>query len=114
METVVPIFIGLIFVVVVGGILFAVVKGFSQWSYNNSQPVEAVPAKVVAKRTATSGGAGDSQRVHLVLRHVRDGGRGPARVLRQRPGVRAAGGERPAGALTHQGTRYKGFQRQRG
>ena len=111
--SIVPVFIGFIFVVVIGGILFAAVKGVSQWSYNNSQPVEAMPAKVVAKRTATSGGAGDTSvsTWYYVTFETEGGDRREFSVGGREYGLLAEGDR---GMLSHQGTRYKGFQRQRG
>lgn len=69
-----------VIVFVIGGILFAVVKGISQWSYNNSQPVQSLPAQLVTKRTDTSGGGSrDSMRRvntwHYVTFGIEDGQR---------------------------------------
>ena len=51
----VPLLIGLIFVLVIGGILFAVISGIGTWAWNNGQLVQTAAAHVVAKRTDTSG-----------------------------------------------------------
>ena len=53
--TIVPIFIGVVFVIVIATIIFQAAKGIAEWSHNNRQPVLSVPARVVSKRTATSG-----------------------------------------------------------
>ncbi len=93
----VPIFFGLffvlIFVVVIGGIIFATVKGITTWNWNNQQPVQTVIAKLGSKRTATSGGGNDtsvSTSYHVTFETQ---------------------GEGDSGMLTFQGTRYKGFSR---
>jgi hypothetical protein len=51
----VPVCIGGVFLLVFGIIAVALFRGFAEWSRNNASPVESVPAKVVAKRTDTSG-----------------------------------------------------------
>ena len=51
-----PLIFGLIFVLVIGGILYAIVRGIGTWAWNNQQPVQSVPARLVSKRTDTSGG----------------------------------------------------------
>lgn len=45
-----PILFLIVFVLVVGIILVAVIKGASQWHRNNQSPVLTVEAQVVAKR----------------------------------------------------------------
>jgi hypothetical protein len=56
MFQIVPVFIGLIFVIVISFILFSVIKGVGEWSKNNQSPTLNVRAKVLAKRTAVRGG----------------------------------------------------------
>src|SRR4051812_4269935 len=53
MFTLVPIFIGVIFCVVIGSLIFRAGKGVAQWNYNNNQPVMDVPARVLGKRANT-------------------------------------------------------------
>ncbi len=52
---IVPIFIGLVFVIILVAILVAIAKGLAQWASNNRKPVVAAPARIVAKRLETSG-----------------------------------------------------------
>lgn len=106
----VPVFIAVIFVILIGAVAVAVVKGLARWSRNNASPVETLPATVTGKRTSVSGGNStrarswyhatfelpDRSRVELSVR---------ARVYAQ-----LAEGDR--GLLTRQGTRFKGFQRE--
>ena len=51
----VPVCIGAVFVFVFGAIAWQMARGFARWSRNNASPVESAPARVVAKRTDTSG-----------------------------------------------------------
>ena len=60
MFTLIPIFIGIIAIIIFGAIIFAVVKSIGTWNSNNNSPTLKVPAEVVTKRTKTSGGSGDS------------------------------------------------------
>lgn len=108
----VPVLIGLGFLLVFGGIAYVIVKGISQWSYNNAQPVQSVTATVVAKRTSTSGGGGDSMvsTSYYATFEMPDGQRQEFPVGAQEYGLIVEGDR---GMLGYQGTRYKGFQRQR-
>ncbi len=52
--TIAPIFITVVFVLVVGGIILTVVRGIGTWSKNNASPRLTVSAEVVTKRTNVS------------------------------------------------------------
>jgi hypothetical protein len=108
----VGIFIPIIFVIVIGGFIFIAVKGISTWSKNNQSPVLTVPAEVVAKRTETSGGHGNSsaRTSYYVTFQVQSGDRLELGVDGSEFGLLA---EEELGMLTFQGTRYKGFERKR-
>lgn len=115
--TAVPIFIGIIFVLVIGGIIFAIVKGIGTWAWNNKQPVQALPAHVVSKRTDTSGtgssidsdfGSGRVSTSYYVTFEMDSGERKEFGLSGREYGQLAEG---DAGTLTFQGTRYKGFAR---
>ena len=56
----VPLFIGIIFVVVIGSIIVAIVRGIAEWRNNNAQPLLKVTASVVTKRQHVSGGGNDT------------------------------------------------------
>lgn len=113
--TAVPYFIGLVFVLVIGGIIFAIVKGVKTWAWNNGQPIQALPARVVAKRTDTSGagssmnGSGGTVSTRYYVTFEKDGGERTEFGLSGREYGLLAEGD--AGTLTFQGTRYKGFAR---
>ena len=117
-----PLIFGLVFVLVIGGILYAIVKGIRTWAWNNGQPVQSLPARLVSKRTDTSGGGTmmndndnmGSSRVttwYYVTFEVDGGERKEFGVGGQEYGLLAEGDH---GTLTFQGTRYKGFTRAAG
>lgn len=111
-----------IFVVIIGMVLFRVVKGVSEWSDNNQQPVLTVPAKVVTKRTSLSvysdntGTAGSSNFHHgtssstsyFATFEFSSGDRKEFSLSAAQYGLLAEG---DTGELTFQGTRYQGFNR---
>ncbi|WP_252504331.1 DUF2500 domain-containing protein [Sporosarcina sp. Marseille-Q4943] len=110
MFSAVPIFIFVIFVIVIGGIIFTLVKGAGQWSSNNSSPRLTVPAQVKTKRTNTSGGSGNSSAhtSYYVTFQVESGDRMELKMSGSEYGMLA---EDDLGLLTFQGTRYLGFDR---
>ncbi len=66
MFTIVPIFIGVVFVLILAGIAVQAVRGAAQWKRNNDAPVLTVEAEVAAKRmdvrTYRHGGTEHSRR----------------------------------------------------
>ncbi|MEI4770766.1 DUF2500 domain-containing protein [Psychrobacillus sp. FJAT-51614] len=105
-----PIFIGLIFILVFGLIIFAIVKNISQWNKNNNSPKLSVPAQVVAKRSDTRGGSGNSSAStsYYATFQVESGDRIELHVSGQEYGMLA---EDDLGVLTFQGTRFLSFER---
>jgi len=112
-------FIIIVAVIVVGGIIFTVVKSLSEWSSNNDQPVLRVPAKIVARRTNLSV---SSHHHHHEHHHAHtststqyyatfelDNGERMEFQLDGREAGLLIEGDR--GELTYQGTRYHGFDR---
>lgn len=97
------------FLLVFGIIAVVIFRGLAERARNNASPVESVPAKVVAKRTETSGMSGGSvwTRYHVTFERE-DGVRREYEVEGEDFGVLVEGDR---GTLTHQGTRYKGFER---
>lgn len=110
--TVVPIFMGIFFVLVFGIIIIAIVNGAKQWKKNNDSPVLSVEAIVVAKRTSVSHHDHDnmssSSTTYYVTFEVESGDRMELRVKGVEYGMLA---EQDKGKLTFQGTRYLGFKR---
>ncbi len=95
---------------IIGVFIFIFVKGITEWSSNNQSPILNVPAEVMTKRTRTSGGHGDSaaNTSYYVTFEVQSGDRIELRVNGSEFGMLA---EQDLGILTFQGTRYKGFDR---
>jgi hypothetical protein len=112
--TLVPIFIGIIFVLVIGSILFAVIEAIVEWQHNNKQPILSVTSRVIAKRIQVSGssssdhGGSTSTYYYCTFEddHVH---RHEFRISGTEYGQLAEG---DLGTLTYQGTRYHGFRRQ--
>lgn len=107
----VSIFISIIFLIVIGGIVFTVFNGILQWSKNNNSPILTVPAKVVTKRSNTRGGSGNTSAhtSYYVTFEVQSGDRLELKMNGRDFGLLAEG---DFGLLTFQGTRYQTFERQ--
>ena len=117
--TVFGIMFTVVFVLVLGSIIFAIVKGIGQWNKNNHSPRLTVPATIVAKRTNVShhhhhnhGGTGMHHTTHsttyYVTFQVESGDRMELHVAGHEFGMLVEGDR---GMLTFQGTRYLGFDR---
>lgn len=106
-----PIFIGIIFVIVFGAILFGVIQGITQWNKNNHSARLNVKAKVVAKRTAVRGG-GEHRAYsdYFVTFEVDSGDRVEFEVKDTEFGMLVEG---DIGELSFQGTRYLSFIREK-
>ncbi len=127
----IPLFVGAMFVFVIGTFIFVAVKGVAQWSYNNSQPVLSEHARVTGKRSET-------RRTADTTTYIPTGPNSPP-MMSTTPGhnwttcyatFELPSGERrefplrgneygllaegDAGILTFQGTRYCGFERDLG
>ena len=111
-----PIFIAVVFVIVLGLIIFRMINGARQWNANNHQPVLTVPAVIVSKRTKVSrhnhnnGGnmSHTTSTSYFVTFEVESGDRMELHVHGRDYGLLA---ENDKGQLTFQGTRFKGFKR---
>ena len=113
----------IMFLFVLGIILYNVVKGIGTWNENNHSPRLTVLAKVVSKRTKVSShqqaNAGDLSGAHgfhtysstsyYVTFQVESGDRMEMTVTGSEYGMMAEG---DTGSLTFQGTRYLGFTRE--
>jgi hypothetical protein len=106
----VPIFIGLCFITVFGGIIYVIVRAIGQASYNNSQPILSTAAAIVAKRTSTRGGGNETMvsTTNYVTFETQNGVRREFSVGGKEYGLLVEGDQ---GTLSSQRTRYKGFQR---
>lgn len=106
----------IMFFLILGVIIFAVIKGISEWSNNNKQPVLSVDAKIVSKRVQVSNGSNmnndhhhhTSSTFYHVTFEVESGDRMELQTSGNEYGLLAEG---DVGKLVFQGTRYKSFQR---
>ncbi|MCY9548575.1 DUF2500 domain-containing protein [Lysinibacillus xylanilyticus] len=105
-------FISIMFFIVFGVIAFTIIKGVLQWSKNNNEPLLTVPAKVVTKRSNTSGGSGNSSAhtSYYVTFEVQSSDRLELKMNGRDYGQLA---DDDFGLLTFQGTRYHTFERQK-
>jgi hypothetical protein len=106
----------IMFLLIFGIIIFAIIKGIGEWSNNNKQPILLVKAKVVSKRAHTSNSSSihddhynSSSTSYHVTFEVESGDRMELQVNGSEYGKLAEG---DAGKLTFQGTRYKNFERE--
>ncbi|MPM30890.1 hypothetical protein SDC9_77442 [bioreactor metagenome] len=119
MFTIVPVFIGIVFVIVIGLIIYRLVQSADRWRRNNASPILTVDATVVTKRadvhsyhhaaTANAGAMHDyTNTQYFVTFQVPSGDRMELNVSDAEFGMLA---EQDQGKLTFQGTRYLGFER---
>lgn len=118
MFSAVSIMIPIIFIIVVGGILFSIISGIKEWGSNNKQPILNVDAKIVSKRSNTSRNSHNNNGHHhsssstsyYVTFEVQSGDRMEFKVSGKEYGMLIEGDK---GNLIFQGTRYHGFDRER-
>ena len=116
--TVVPIFIGIIFVIVFIGIIVSSISGLSQWKKNEDSPRLSVPAVVKIKRTNVRrhshhhhdhhSHSHSSTTTYFITFEFESGDRSEFHVSGKEYGMLAEG---DIGTLTFQGTRYIDFTR---
>ena len=103
----VPIFIGLVSILVFGVIIFSIISNISQGIKNKNSPLLTVPAEVAAKRIHVQGD--HSRTTYYVTFEVQSGDRMEFIVDGKEYGMLV---ERDLGLLSFQGTRYISFERQ--
>lgn len=116
MFSIFPFFFTVIFMIVIGGFIFTIVRGVGQWSHNNAQPRLTVNARVVSKRTDVSHHHNVNNEHHFdststryyVTFEVESGDRMELQMRGNEFGLLAEGDQ---GRLTFQGSRYLGFER---
>ena len=108
----------LVFILIGGMIVYAIVAGISEWNSNNNSPRLTVPARIVSKRVWVN----PQQHIHAgvyahhsfygyyVTFEVESGDRMELSVSGSEYGLLAEGDR---GQLSFQGTRYLGFERER-
>lgn len=113
--TIVPIFIAIVFIIVIGGIVFVAIKVLAEWQHNNTQPIVSITAQVVAKRVNVSGhsssnSSGSTWTYYYCTFEDEHSNRHEFGVSGSEYGQLVEG---DLGVLTYQGTRYHYFQRQK-
>lgn len=111
-----PVFIGIIFIFVIGSILFTIFKGIGQWHKNEQSPRLSVPAIIKAKRTDVSRGSNNDNNslssstytTYYVTFEFESGDRTEFHVSGKEYGLLS---ENDTGILNFQGTRFLGFER---
>lgn len=106
MFSIVPLFIGIIFIIVLGTIIYTVFSSIKQGVKNNSSPVLTVPAQIVTKRTMVFGD--HSRTTYYTTFEVESGDRLEFQLSGEDFGLLA---ENDLGLLTFQGTRFITFER---
>ena len=108
MFTIGPIFIGIIFIIVFGMIIFSIGSSIKQGIKNNNSPLLTVPAEVASKRIHVQGD--NSHSTYYVTFEVQSGDRMELIVKGEEYGMLV---EQDLGLLSFQGTRYISFERQK-
>lgn len=116
MFQIVPLFIGLIFIIVIGSILVSIFKGIGTWKKNEQSPRLSVPATIVSRRTHVSRRGGDLNDNHIsttystyfVTFEFESGDRSEFKISGKEYGLLAEG---DYGILTFQRTRFLNFNR---
>ncbi|WP_082926727.1 DUF2500 domain-containing protein [Paenibacillus tuaregi] len=103
-------FLGTIFILVIGGFLTVIIKGISTWTSNNQAELLTRQCKIVDKRTKVWGGSGDSSTntSYFITFEFEDHTRKELQVKSSDYGILVVG---DTGELTFQGSRFKGFTR---
>lgn len=110
-------FLGLVFLIIAGSILFHVATGLAEWQHNNQSPREEKWVTLVSKRQEVTRGGyyngrfyqSTSSTTYYVTVEYEDGERQEFRVKGRVYGLLAEGDK---GLLTYQGTRFLEFVRQ--
>ena len=97
----------LLAIIVIGLFIVAIAKGVSQWSQNNNSPEVTENATVVTKRTEVWGHEHANTNYYVTFQ-LENGERLELPVKGTEYGMLS---ESDHGKLSHQGTRYHGFER---
>lgn len=109
MFIIVPLFIMIVFAIILVFIVGSIIKGLIKWNKNNQQPHLSAFAKVVTKRTSVHGGGESRSYNHYyVTFEFLSGDRTEFQMKGEEFGMLVEG---DSGELQFQGTRYLGFTR---
>ncbi|MCQ4087118.1 DUF2500 domain-containing protein [Saccharibacillus sp. JS10] len=100
----------LIAALIIGAIVFAIIKGSSTYMKNNASDIERVEVRLIGKRNKVWGGSGDrsASTSYYLTFEAENGDRKEFQVNGEQYGLNIEGDE---GLLTFQGTRFKSFER---
>ncbi|WIV20974.1 DUF2500 domain-containing protein [Paenibacillus polygoni] len=103
-------FFSAILLMIISVVLYSIIKGVTTYTRNNAAERLSERARVLTKRTEVSGGSGNSRAYtnYYLTFEFEDGRRTEFEVRAEEYGLLVEGDE---GTLTHQGTRYLGFER---
>lgn len=113
----IPLFIGLLFILIVVTFILNLLKGLKSWFLNQNRPIKTVMAKVIAKRTEVKNLRSadtqdpfnsDASTFYFATFEDELGNRIELRISGKDYGLMA---DDDNGELTYQGTRFKGFKR---
>lgn len=108
MFTLVPIFIRLIGLVILGGIMVAVIRAIQRQAANKASPQLARQARVTAKRSDLTGTSDHRSNTYYATFEFPDGSREEFRLQGDAYGLLSEG---DSGLLRTQGTWFQGFDR---
>jgi len=109
----IPMLVVGVFVLVIGMMLVSILQGFTTWFSNNGQPVETRRVRIVTKRQHVSGGGGDFSASTSYYATFEDLETGDRQEFPLESELYSGIADGDLGRLTHQGTRFKGFERER-
>lgn len=112
MFSAVPFFVFIVFAIVVMVFVTSLVKGVGQYLRNRSIPEETIPARLVAKRTHTWGGHGNMS-AHTSYYATFETQKGERLELPASSSFIGVHVEGDTGMLTHRGTIFIAFERER-
>ncbi len=112
MFSIAPIFIAIVFLIVIGTIFFRIGSGAKEYFRNNSIEEVTIPARIISKRTHVWGGHGNTSAStsYYITFEDEQGNRAEFSVSSNLYSMHAEG---DTGMLTHQGTRFLDFERDR-
>lgn len=112
MFSIAPIFIAIVFLIVIGTIFFRIGSSTKEYFRNNSMEEVTIPARIISKRTHVWGGHGNTSAStsYYITFEDEQGNRAEFSVSSKLYSMHAEGDK---GMLTHQGSRFLHFERDR-
>lgn len=117
LDFILPVFVIVIFTIVIGAFIFIIIAGVKQYLKNEASPILTVDAKIVTKRVDVRHSSSTNDNMHTtsssstsyyITFQVESNDRIEFSISSKEYGLLA---ENDIGKLTFQGTRFLGFQR---